>query len=108
MTQLILMIVVVSAAVVYVDAKRIGARKGLIDGLANMTPVGWMLCTLFLWIVAVPLYLAKRDQIVRAAVRQDEALRSAGVASSLRKCPMCAELIQADAKICRYCRSEIR
>lgn len=52
---------------VYVDAHNIGARKGLIKGFCNMGPAGWALSTLLLWIIGFPLYLAKRDDIRRAA-----------------------------------------
>ena len=33
--------------------------------------------------------------------------RAAVVALSTKKCPQCAELIQKDAKICRFCRSNV-
>ena len=51
------------------DAKAIGARRGVLDGLANMGPLGWFLSSLLLWIVAFPLYLASRSKIKAAAGR---------------------------------------
>ncbi len=62
MGALVWLVVVVSAIWVYVDARSIGVRKGLVTGLGDMGPVGWAVSTLFLWIVAFPLYLVKRRQ----------------------------------------------
>ncbi len=52
---------------VWVDASSIGARKGLVKGVADMGPFAWFLCSLLLWIVAFPIYLAKRGAIKAAA-----------------------------------------
>lgn len=49
------------------DARAIGAERGLVDGIANMGPLGWLLSMLLLWIVAFPLYLASRSRIKAAA-----------------------------------------
>ena len=46
---------------VFIDARKIGVRKGLVTGLANLSPVGWLVASLLIWIVAFPLYLAKRE-----------------------------------------------
>lgn len=47
--------------------------------------------------------------IIVAVQRPNESqLTSRAVASGkLRKCPSCSEMIQADAKICRYCREKV-
>ena len=50
---------------VLVDAKTIGVKKGQITGIANMGPVSWFFGCLFLWILAFPLYLAKRPEFKR-------------------------------------------
>lgn len=52
---------------VAIDASNIGARKGLVKGVANMGPAGWFFCSLLIWIVGFPVYLAKRSEI-KAAV----------------------------------------
>lgn len=67
MADLILIVVIASSIWVYFDAKGIGARKGLVSGLADLGPGGWFAATLLLWIIAFPIYLAKRDQIRAAA-----------------------------------------
>jgi hypothetical protein len=43
------LIILLSSIWVYVDAKRIGARKGLLKGLANLGPGGWLVSCLLLW-----------------------------------------------------------
>lgn len=41
---------------VYRDAKHIGVRSGLLPGLLGWGPVGWAVLSLFLNIIAVPIY----------------------------------------------------
>ncbi len=67
MSTVVLLIVIGTSIWVWVDARGIGARKGLISGLANMGPFAWFLSSLFLWIIAFPVYLAKRSAIRTAA-----------------------------------------
>lgn len=55
---------------VYIDAKAIGARKGLIPGFTDLGPVGWAISTVLLWIIAFPLYLSQRSRIKEAAARR--------------------------------------
>jgi hypothetical protein len=47
------------------DAKSIGVQKGQMKGIGNMGPWGWFFCSLLLWIVAFPVYLAKRGDYKR-------------------------------------------
>jgi hypothetical protein len=61
------LLVIVSTIWVYADAKKIGARKGLIPGMGNTSPEGWALACFALWIVVFPLYLLKRGAIKAAA-----------------------------------------
>ena len=68
MSLLMLSIVLISAVWVLIDSIRIGARKGLVKGLGNMGPIGWFLATLFLWIIAFPIYLYYRNKIKSASV----------------------------------------
>lgn len=67
--ELLALIVLVTSIWVGFDANAIGARKGLMKGLADMGPVGWFFAMLLLWIVAFPLYLANRARIREAAAR---------------------------------------
>lgn len=62
---LILSIVIGTSIWVLFDAKAIGVKRGQIKGLANMEPVGWFLTCLGMWIIAFPLYLAKRNEFRR-------------------------------------------
>ncbi len=62
---LLLLVFSASSAWVFVDAKNIGVKKGQVRGIANMGPVGWFIVCLLLWIVAFPMYLAKRPEYKR-------------------------------------------
>jgi len=65
MDTYILLLVVVTSIWVFIDAKRIGIRKGQVRGLADLGPAGWLFACLFLWIMAFPLYLIKRPELKR-------------------------------------------
>jgi len=56
-----------SSGWVYADAKNLGVKKGLVKGLANMSPMSWFIACLLLWIVAFPFYLIKRPALKRAS-----------------------------------------
>lgn len=70
MEVLLLLGVIGTSLWVYFDAQTIGARKGLLRGIADMGPLGWCLSCLLLWILAFPMYLAKRPAIRDAAARR--------------------------------------
>ncbi len=78
LTGLIWLIVLASSVWVYFDAKRIGARKGLLPGFGDMNPGGWFAVCLFLWIIGFPLYLLKRGEIRAAAQRAAQGGYGAG------------------------------
>lgn len=60
----------------------------------------WWLYGAALWIVAMPhSLLLKRD---RRELEQREL-----ATGDTRKCPHCAELIKAEAKVCRYCGRDV-
>jgi len=59
--------------------------------------IGWWLFGSLLWIIALPLALIIGKDDAELEKRQ---LANGGV----RKCPHCAELVKAGAKICRYCQ----
>ena len=58
-------VVIVSSLWVLSDARAIGIRKGQVRGLGNLSPAGWFIACLLLWIPAFPYYLYKRRQFQR-------------------------------------------
>jgi hypothetical protein len=64
--MVVLLLIIGCAAWVYADAKSIGVRKGLVTGLGDMSPLGWLIATLGIWIVAFPAYLYYRGEFKRA------------------------------------------
>ncbi len=79
--QIVFLIVVATSIWVLFDARSSGIRKGLVKGLADLGPWGWFFACLFLWIVAFPVYLAKRTELKRAAASSRDA-ESTGARSS--------------------------
>lgn len=65
MEALIFLIVIGTAIWVFTDAKAIGVKKGQIKGFFDFSPAGWLIACLILWIVAFPVYLAKRGEFKR-------------------------------------------
>ncbi|MDX8411887.1 MAG: hypothetical protein R8K46_08500 [Mariprofundaceae bacterium] len=51
----------------FFDARKIGVKKGLVKGFGNLSPTGWLIFCLLLWLLAFPLHLAKRPSFRRAA-----------------------------------------
>jgi hypothetical protein len=58
--------IIISSIWVFVDAKKIGVKKGQIKGVCDMGPATWLLVSLFLWIIAFPAYLIKRPEFIKA------------------------------------------
>jgi hypothetical protein len=65
MSELMLIVVVVSSIWVLVDAKTIGVKKGQIQGLGNLGAWGWLFLCLLFWVVGFPYNLAKRSSFKR-------------------------------------------
>ena len=66
MEKLVVLIVLGSTLWMYLDSRKLRYDKRDITGLAAMSPAGWLVAGLFLWILAFPLYLASRGKL-RAA-----------------------------------------
>lgn len=56
------LVIIASAIWVFIDAKNIGVKKGLVPGMGNTGPWGWFFGTLMLWIVVFPMYLYYRGK----------------------------------------------
>lgn len=91
--ELVILVVVVTSVWVLFDARSAGMRKGQATGVADMGPVGWFLACLLLWLVAFPLYLAKRAALATPAFPV-----GAG-----RFCTGCGQGIRGDARYCPGC-----
>jgi tetratricopeptide (TPR) repeat protein len=50
---------------VYLDAKKIGVKKGQLDGFCDLGPGAWAVVCLLLWIIGFPAYLIKRGEYIK-------------------------------------------
>ena len=68
MQNLISLGVLVSSIWVGFDAKKLGVRKGSLNGgFFDLGAGGWFIACLLIWIVAFPAYMMKRDTYKRLA-----------------------------------------
>jgi len=65
MTEVVFIAIIGSSIWTLFDAKSIGIRKGQVKGIADMGAGSWFVACLLLWIIAFPLYLAKRSEFKR-------------------------------------------
>ncbi len=65
-----LLLVVLLAILVYLDARKLGVGNGLVSGMGRASPVTWSLLTLFVGIVGLPLYLFYRGRYKAAILAQ--------------------------------------
>lgn len=78
----------------------IGTIPGFIAQSKGRSFVVWWLYGAVLFIVALPHSLLMKPDVERM---EREQLRS----GSSKKCPFCAELIKAEARVCRFCGRDL-
>jgi hypothetical protein len=109
--ELIILLVVVGTSIwVVADASHIGVRKGLVTGVCDMGPAGWVIACLLLWIVAFPMYLAKRAAFVEAIAREKGADERVHAANAQRNAaPRHLDIRRAAAQVpaCPDCQAPL-
>jgi len=75
---LMAILVVGSSIWVGIDAWSIGARKGLVPGIVDLGHVGWFFACLGIWVLAFPLYLANRGDIIKAVKAEAATSQTSG------------------------------
>lgn len=77
------LVVIATSIWMAVDASQLGYDKRDLRGLAAMSPAGWLLAGLLLWIVAFPMYLIKRPELKAAGQARKHMLRTGQIAGAL-------------------------
>ena len=106
--MIVLVGVFLSAIWVGVDAASKGIKRGQGRGLWDMSPLGWFLACLLLWIVAFPAYLVKRSELIAVANREAPAIHVTTDAPRLpmapgRFCTRCGSRVHPTGTYCPSC-----
>lgn len=78
----------------------LGVVVGLIANSKGRSGFGWFLYGFLIWPVALVHILVAKPETKIVEARQV-------AAGDARKCPHCAEIIKAEAKVCRFCGREV-
>ena len=84
---------------VLIVACLLGLITGAIANKKGHSFVKWWVYGALLFIVALPFALLLKPN--KGVLEQQQ------LAEGMIKCPSCAEMIKAEARICRYCREEV-
>jgi hypothetical protein len=88
-----------------------GAVCAWLAGEKGRDQLGWFVSGFFLAPVALIALAASPSKLPQVVVTTTPSTERAGSeassASGMKTCPMCAEEIRRDAKICRFCRYEL-
>lgn len=84
---------------IFIGAVLIGLLPAFIAQSKGKSFIGWWIYGALLFIVALP-----HSLIMKADAKS---LEAEALADGGRKCPYCAEIVKAEAKVCRFCQRDI-
>ena len=93
-----------------IDSGNIRKKFGKAPG--NTSPAAWVIGTLLLWILFLPIYLYQRSKVYETATATGVAGYGtgygvvAGGPIATRECPYCKEQMRRDASVCPHCRHD--
>ena len=72
-------IYIVGVIWIIIDTKKVGIKKGIINGLGNMGRTVWIVATILFWIIAIPLYIFQRKTIIERLNITEEKIKDASL-----------------------------